>query len=68
MKTYGGAEVDPPFFTSALNGGELSASRPGPFTPGTHCIGGRVGLKAGLDAEEKILLPLTGIEPLGSSP
>jgi hypothetical protein len=34
-------------------------------TPGTHCTGGWVGPRAGLDTEAtgKILLPLPGIEP-----
>jgi hypothetical protein len=42
--------------TSALEGGEWSASRPGrglppgKEPPGTHCIGGWVGPRAGLDA------------------
>jgi hypothetical protein len=37
----------------------------GERTPGTHCTGGWVGLRAGLDTEArvKILLPLPGIEP-----
>jgi len=40
--------------TSALDGGERLASRPGRFTPrerepGTHWIGGTVGPRAGLD-------------------
>ena len=39
--------------TSALDGGGWSAPRPGRFTPrertGTHCIGGWVGPRAGLD-------------------
>jgi hypothetical protein len=45
------------FSTSALDGGEWSASRPGRvFTPrestnGTHCTGGWVGPRAGLDTE-----------------
>jgi hypothetical protein len=44
------------FLTSALEGGEWSPSRPGRFTPGqrapgTHCTGGWVGSRAGLDAE-----------------
>jgi hypothetical protein len=44
--------------TSALAGGEWSASRPGRFTPGkrvhgTHWIGGWVSPRAGLDAVEK---------------
>jgi hypothetical protein len=42
-------------FTSAVDGGEWSAPRPGRFTlkeraAGTHRIGGWVGTKAGLDA------------------
>jgi hypothetical protein len=38
--------------------------------PGTHLIGGWVGLRAGLDAgaEGKNPLPLSGIEPRSSSP
>jgi hypothetical protein len=41
--------------TSTLDGREWSASRPGRFThrdrtPGTHCTGGWVGPRAGLDA------------------
>jgi hypothetical protein len=44
--------------TSALDGGEWSASRPGRFTPrerasGTHWIGGWVGPRAVLDAVVK---------------
>jgi hypothetical protein len=59
------------FTTSALDTGEWSASRPcrglspwkGPS--GTHCTGGWVGPRAGLDTEVrgKILSPLPGIEP-----
>jgi hypothetical protein len=41
------------FLTSALVGGEWSASRPGRFTPGTHFIGGWVDPRAGLDDMEK---------------
>jgi hypothetical protein len=60
------------FSTSALDGGEWLASRPGrAFTPGernpgTHCTGGWVGPRAGLDTEArgKILFPQPGIEPL----
>jgi hypothetical protein len=42
------------FLNSVLDGGEWSASRPGRVlprerTPGTHWIGGWVGLRAGLD-------------------
>jgi hypothetical protein len=59
MKAYG--EVDVwihIFLTSALAGGEWSASRPGRFTPGerdpgTHWIGGWVDPRAGLDGVEK---------------
>jgi hypothetical protein len=44
--------------TLALTRGEWSASRPGPFiqgerAPGTHWIGGWVGLRAGLADSEK---------------
>jgi hypothetical protein len=46
------------FLTSALVGGEWSASCPGHFSPrervpGTHWIGGQVGPRAGLDDVEK---------------
>jgi hypothetical protein len=42
----------------ALDGGEWSASRPyrfnpGERVPGTHCIGGWVGFRAGLGDVEK---------------
>jgi hypothetical protein len=56
MKTYGEVEVYlHAFLSSALDGGEWSASRPGRFTPrerapGTHCIGGWVGPRAVLEA------------------
>jgi hypothetical protein len=37
---------------------------PGERTPGTHCTGGWVGLRAGLDTgQTKNPLPLPGIEP-----
>jgi len=38
---------------------------PGERTPGTHCTGGWVGPRAGLDTEARgeILLPLLGIKP-----
>jgi hypothetical protein len=59
------------FSTSALDGGECSASRPGRAftpgerTPGTHCTGGWVGPRAGLDTEAKgkILCPRRGSNP-----
>jgi hypothetical protein len=48
--------------TSALDGGEWSASRPDRFTPKerapvTHWIGGWVGPRAVLDAVVKIKIP-----------
>jgi hypothetical protein len=57
------------FMTSALVGGEWSASRPGRFTPGerapvTHCIGGWVGPRTGLDdMEKRKFSTLPGLEP-----
>jgi hypothetical protein len=65
-----------PFLTSALDGGEWSASRPGRFTPGekipgTHSIGGRVGPRTGLDdVQRRKILPLPGLElrPLSVQP
>jgi hypothetical protein len=59
------------FTTSALDGGEWSASRPGRALPpekgppGTHCTGGWVGPRAGLDTEDrgKILCPCRGSNP-----
>jgi hypothetical protein len=69
MKTYGGLDVySHAFLTSALVGGEWSATRPGHFTPGervpgTHWIGGWVGLRAGLDdVETRKFLTLPGLE------
>jgi hypothetical protein len=61
------------FLTSALAGGEWSASCPGHFTPeeeapGTHWIGGWVDPRAGLNAvENRKFLTLPGLElqPLG---
>jgi hypothetical protein len=59
MKVYGGVDVYTyVFLTSALVGGEWSASRPGRFTPGerapsTHWIGGWVDLRTGLNDVEK---------------
>jgi hypothetical protein len=44
VETYGGCgDIASPFLTSALDGGERSASRPGRFTPGTHCVGAWMG-------------------------
>jgi hypothetical protein len=58
------------FSTSALDGGEWSVLRPGRALapgkriPGTYCIGGWVGPRAGLDTQVtgKILSLLPGIE------
>jgi hypothetical protein len=56
--------------TSALDGGDWSASRPGRFSfreraSGTHCIGGSVGLRAGLDAvmKRKIVIVIVSLVP-----
>jgi hypothetical protein len=64
MKTYWGSGGIAPlnFLTSALDGGEWSASRPGRFAPrekapGTHWIGGWVGPRAVLDAVVKRKVP-----------
>jgi hypothetical protein len=69
MKAYGGVDISVRiFFTSALGGGEWSASCPCRFTPGerahgTHWTGGWVGPRAGLDdMEERKILDLTGTE------
>ena len=35
--------------TSVLDGGGWSTPLPGHFTPGTHCVGGWVGHRTGLD-------------------
>jgi hypothetical protein len=55
------------FLTSALVGGEWSASRHGRFTPGerapgTHWIGGQVGPRACLNDEKRKFLTLPGRE------
>jgi hypothetical protein len=63
------------FTTSALDGGEWSASRPGRAftpgerTPGTHWTGGWVGPRAGLDTEDrgKILCPAGDRTPIARS-
>jgi hypothetical protein len=74
MKAYGLVVVQIHIFlTSALIGGEWSASRPGRFIPrgrthGTHWTGGWVGPRAGLDYEEKrkfLTLPWLELRPLG---
>jgi hypothetical protein len=69
MKAYGGVDVQIHIFlTSALAGGEWSASRPGRFTPrerasGTHWIEGWVDPRAGVDdLEKRKFLTLPGLE------
>jgi hypothetical protein len=49
--------IDPPFSTSALDGGEWSESRPGRFNPGktargAHRVGGWVDSKVGLNSKD----------------
>jgi hypothetical protein len=69
MKTYEGVDIWPhELLTSALVGGEWSASSPGRITPGEkapgiHCIGGWMGPRIGLnDVERRKILPLLGLE------
>jgi hypothetical protein len=55
---WGSGGIAPPFLTSALDGGERSASLPGRFTfgegtSGTRWIGGWVGPRSGLDTAKK---------------
>jgi hypothetical protein len=78
MKAYVGVDVQiHNVLTSALVGGEWSASRPCRFTPrerapGIHWIGGWVDRRAGLDdVEKRKFLTLPGLElrpPRSSSP
>jgi hypothetical protein len=69
MKAYGGVDMQIHILlTSALVGGEWSASRPGRITPGTHLIGGWVDPRAGLDDVEKrkfLTLPGLQLRPVG---
>jgi hypothetical protein len=69
MKAYGGVDVQIQIFlTSALVGGEWSASHPSRFTsgesaPGTHWMRGWVDPRAGLeDVEKRKFLTLPGLE------
>jgi hypothetical protein len=69
MKVYGRVDVEVrTFLNSVLAGGEWSNSRPCRFTPGeraygSHCIGGWVGPRAGLDdVEKRKFLPPPGLE------
>jgi hypothetical protein len=71
----GSGGIAPRTLNSALDEGELSASRHGRFTPregapGSRWIGTRVGIWAGLDTEGEKEIPsvsLLGIEPRLSS-
>jgi hypothetical protein len=76
MKAYGGMDVYIHIFlTSALVGGEWSASRTGLFIPretttGNHWIGAWMDPRAGLDDVEKrnsLTLQELGLRPLSSS-
>jgi hypothetical protein len=61
MKAYGGVDVySHIFLTSALVGGEWSASRPGRFTTGERAR----GTKAGLDAVEWRKYPTPVVHPV----
>jgi hypothetical protein len=67
---WGSGGITPPFLTSALEGGEWSASRPCQFTlgeraPGTHWEGDWMGPRTGLDAVEKrkTFCPCRGSNP-----
>jgi hypothetical protein len=61
---WGSGGTAPTLLTSALDGGEWSASPLGKEPLVTQSIGGWVGPRAGLDAVEKRkILPLSGIEP-----
>jgi hypothetical protein len=64
MKAYGGVDVYIHIIlSSALVGGEWSASRPCRFTPGTHWIGGWVDPRASLDdVKKRNFLTLPGLE------
>jgi hypothetical protein len=65
----GSGGIAPPFLSSALDGGEWSASRPGRFALGeralgTHWIGGWVGPRAGV-AVDKRKMSCRGSNPGG---
>jgi hypothetical protein len=69
MKAYGGIDVYIHIFLTSALVGEWLASHPGCFTPGenafgTHCIGGWVGPRAGLDVEKREFFTLPGLELL----
>jgi hypothetical protein len=65
---WGSGGTAPPFLTSALDGGEWSASRPGRLTPeertpSTHSTGGWVGPRTGLDAVKRKIMTLPESNP-----
>jgi len=60
MKTYWGMEVWLHTLTSALDGGEWSASQLGRFTPDTLWIRGWMGPRAGLNAVARRKIPCPG--------
>jgi len=70
----GGMEVSlHAFLTSALDGGECSASLLGPYTPrvrapGTHWVGGWMSPRAGLDAMGRRQIPISCPESNFGSP
>jgi hypothetical protein len=74
VKTYWGVEVQlHAFLTSARDGGEWSASRPGRFAPrerapSTHYIGGWVDPRVVLDAVVKRKIPSPRREPNPKTP
>jgi hypothetical protein len=71
MMTYVGADVYiHVFLTSALDGDEWPASRPGDRANGTPWIGGLVNLRTGPDDAEANILLLLGLklQPLAVQP
>jgi hypothetical protein len=69
----GSGGIDPRFLTSTLDGGTWSTSHPVLFisgikAPNSHCIGGLVLLRAGLDTVEKNKPALAGNPTLASRP
>lgn len=56
----------PTFLISALDSGERAASLPGERALGTYWVGGLMGVKAGMDAVEKIKVPATAGNPTPS--
>jgi hypothetical protein len=68
MKTWGNADITPPFLNSALHGGDWSASSAGRLNagkraPGSHWTGNCVGLRPGLDPVDKSFAPARDRNP-----